>query len=160
MVYSQAAYLMETDVRFGDYELGQPFAAAVEFTNHGLTPAYDVRLYAHLTYEETPFRFTHERAKDISDMPYEVHTHVTGPNGINSQMFAHKADALTREMCEFERTNPLHFWGLVTYTDIFGRERWTEFCYRKLIAGQRGKGEEISFSMTNLHNGADRPETN
>lgn len=159
MMYSQAAYVMVKSLIFEDYILGKRPTATVGFHNTGTTPAYDVRIYPNLDYKTSPFSFTHDEAKDMSetggreDLAYPI---ILGPNGDCATQMVFSPDPLTIDLLELEKREPLHIWGIITYTDIFGRDRWTEFCYRKYILGEIPPGQ-YSLGMNETHNDADKP---
>lgn len=165
MRISEATYITVQDIGFSSYQVGQPVHARIVVENVGHTPAYDFRIWAHLDYRTIPFRFTQEQAKDLSEMTHrgghsgeiigkrEAHPSVMGPTDQNTQDITWLY--LTNEMLVGEKAQPLHFWGLFTYTDIFGRDRWGEFCYVKVIDGET-TSDQYALAMAPHHNDADR----
>lgn len=146
MKYGQAAYLVVEAVRFGGApHLGGRIEVTLNVLNAGNTPAYDVQTWSHITYETKDFAFTHEEAKANSRYPVPI---ILGPHQ-SSDIETISADLSHNE--EQRRTAArgkfLHFWGLITYRDIFNRKRWTEFCFigrtgtnRFHITGENNKG--------------------
>jgi len=126
MRYSQSAYVTVKDVTVL-FENGKPLQFIIRFTNTGTTPAYNMRVYAHVTNEDKPFTFTHEQAKDLKGA--EVSQSILGANGARSHTKL-ISQPLTLGMVNWARQKqPYHIWGITTYTDVFRRKRWTTFCY-------------------------------
>ena len=49
----------------------------------------------------------------------------------------------------------LFYYGHITYTDVFDKERHTYFCYQYGVAPDAGKGVGHSLTMYDEHNDAD-----
>ena len=157
MMYSQSAYVSVGEIVFEGYRIGERPNAMVKVYNTGTTPAYNVLVFAHLYYKKHPFFFTHTEVQDWSDVGRKPFPSVLGPHGDDTTQPIFFDRPLDARLLELEKTQPLHFWGLITYTDIFGRDRWTEFCYRKILLGQVGDGED-SLAMNESGNDADKPD--
>ena len=128
MRYSQSAYITVKDVMTIIEETGKPLEFIVRFVNSGTTPAYHCRVYTHVNNKPRPFRFTHEEAKNLEGRL--ISKSILGANGeIFHQRLSTAPVVLTKDLLQTEKTMPIHFWGIVTYTDVFKRNRWTTFCY-------------------------------
>jgi len=155
MTYSQAAYVKVDKIILYDYQLGEKPCAKIVVHNTGTTPAYNVLLYAHLTYEKHPFSFTHDEAKDMSREGRAPYPSVLGANGDDIKQDVFREFLIPQDYVQ-EQSEPLHFWGLITYVDIFGRERWSEFCYRKIVFGAV-RVDDVSLAMNETNNDCDKP---
>ncbi len=158
MQNDQSAYVMLKEVNSGAFMLGEPVHGRVVVINSGKTPAYDVRIYANLTFEPVPFSFTHEEAKKmVGNEHHTAYPSICEPNGGDMTQDVVWDGVLNDKGLEMEAKGALYFWGLITYIDIFSRDRWTEFCYRKHLKGQRS-GVEPYLALNETNNNADRPE--
>jgi len=151
------AFVMPRLINVFPFVIDKKLRARIVIVNSGPTPAYDVNIYAHLAFKTYPFSFTHDEAKDMTDAgsPPERPSAI-GPNGDTKTQDVF-GFPLTQAMLHQEKETPLHFWGLITYTDIFGNERWSEFSYRKFKMGIIAENE-ICVAENEEGNDADRPK--
>ncbi len=157
MIISQTAYVMVKKLVFEDFMLGKHPTITMILHNTGQTPAYEVRVYPHFDNKKRPFSFTKAEAVDMKD-PFgqEIYPIALGPNGDDTTQPVFMPVPVTEAILKFEKVQPFHFWGLITYVDIFGRDRWTEFCYWKFVPGEIKPGES-SLAMNESNNDTDKP---
>jgi hypothetical protein len=128
MRYSQSAYITVKDVVTSNEKMGEPLEFLIRFVNSGTTPAYKCRVYLHINNQRRPFKFSHEQAKNLKGM--RISTAILGANGEIFHQRLHTAPVvLSPDLLATEAQMPIHIWGIVTYMDVFKRDRWTTFCY-------------------------------
>ena len=127
--YSEAAYIAIKDGLLIQFGPNQITVAKLWYTNAGNTPAYNVRLYGHLNLAE---RFLvpveHDKLKEGYD-GLEMSQDLVAPNGERTHTIASRGP-LTEPLFQEIKAGRFRFyvWGIITYEDIFGRQRWTTFC--------------------------------
>jgi hypothetical protein len=146
MQYSHSAYLTIQSVSLNKWDVGDRVEVALKLVNAGTTPAYEVRIYGHISQKAVPFEFARDTALNIGgEIPGRG---IIGPNGDTSHQLLYSKDAVNDEMITKEKSNPLHVWGIIIYCDIFKRERWTEFCYVR-------QPNSVQFAVSPNNNQAD-----
>jgi hypothetical protein len=162
MQNAQSAYIVVRHVHASSYRLGKPFVIAMDVVNTGNTPAYNVQVFAHLDYQTVPFKFTQAQAK--KNPLKAAHPATIGPNGdVIGTQFVMTQEVTGDDLKKEKDSVRVHFWGIITYEDVFGRDRWTEFSHRKIYRGQVEIMDspvrmEVEIGMNSDNNKADYPK--
>lgn len=136
MRYGDAAYVGIATVAMDT--VGEKIRARLKIINSGNTPADNVVSYCHLTVRNRPLPlFTLADAKKDIEDERASRTQIP-PNGgvIFQDLFS--ATRLSEKVSRLlnESDDRVFVWGMVTYDDVFGRRRWTKFCFEQ-VAGSR-----------------------
>jgi hypothetical protein len=151
--YSEAAYIAITDASLVQFGEGLPTVCRMFYTNAGNTPAYNVRTYGHINLWERPMiPADQDKLKDIAGV--ECSQHLIAPSGVRDHIVTVQAP-LTALLFQQIEEGKLRFyvWGIITYEDIFGRERWTTFCHMQI-------GPSTALYGCGSNNDADREGAN
>lgn len=126
--YSEAAYVtVDVAEMLKKLTVGKPILSLVRFVNSGNTPAYDLCIYGHISFEKDGFYFTDQKAMDVGgETPSKS---ILGGHGNTVSQYV-STGVVDKENFEAVIRNKLkaHVWGIVLYRDIFKRNRWTRFC--------------------------------
>jgi len=124
MQYGQAAYMV---VQGGNVSIDKQAAAVITFVNGGNTPAYQFEISVNSGFRDGPIP---------SPMPplvlpktAEFSKAIIAPHGtVNS--FHTNDRIITPDDLKLitNKTVRFYIWGILTYEDIFKRQRWTTFC--------------------------------
>lgn len=101
-------------------------AAMIVIKNSGQTPAYDVVHYGNICLRE------YQPSPDLPPQHYiPTATKVAMPPDGKTSKFVNMLQPLTNEEIDQLRigTHALYFYGKITYKDIFGKKRFTNFRY-------------------------------
>jgi len=129
--YGQSAYITVKSIGLTKFNIGELIEAQVVFVNTGNTPAYQVDSFTKGGMRREPFTFS------ISDLVKESPDDGIKSGGIlgarqDTYTQIVKSRALLTDIgIEREKHLPYHVWGVVFYTDIFKRRRWTQFCFQR-----------------------------
>lgn len=133
MEYAEAAYVTVLQVKMTKKNiLGEHAQAKILFGNFGNTPAYNLSTYGHMDLKPIGFKFTDQEAFDTGSS--NVSKTILGGRGATTIQTLNSRKPLTPELFAVIEQHRLvvHVWGIVTYTDIFKRERWTRFCFSEI----------------------------
>jgi hypothetical protein len=133
--YSEAAYIAITDASLIQFGGNKVTVCRMFYSNTGNTPAYNVRVYGHMSLWDRPLiPKDHEKLKDIG--PAESSQHIIAPNGVRDHVIS-TMTPLSASNLQFIQNGSHRFyiWGIITYEDIFRRERWTTFCHMQVGGG-------------------------
>jgi len=100
-----------------------------ELKNTGNTPAYDIRIFGHLDYKPMAFIFTQSEA--IETVVHQPTPSMLGRDEVGNNTLGFYSETVSIDDYEIKAAQDefLHYWGVITYQDVFGRKRWMEFCY-------------------------------
>jgi len=128
MRYAYAAYVTADQAWLTQpVVVGKRVEAAVIFKNNGSTPAYNVRVVGHISFRPQGFTFTRsEASSNFQNSPPMI----LGARGqpITCPVLSGVADD---ELIRLIKVHGLfvHVWGILLYTDVFKRDRWTQFSF-------------------------------
>jgi hypothetical protein len=134
--YSEAAYIAIKDGLLIQFGPNQTTVAKMFYTNAGNTPAYNVRIYGHMNlWERALVPTEHDKLKEGFG-GVEISQDLIAPNGERTHTLKSRG-ALTDQLFQEIQAGRLRFyvWGIITYEDIFNRQRWTTFCSMQIGGG-------------------------
>jgi hypothetical protein len=140
MEYAEAAYVTVLQVQMTKKMiLGEHAQTKILFGNFGNTPAFNLGTHGHMDLKPIGSQFTDQEA--LATGPGNVSKTILGGRGATTMQTFNSGMPLTPELLAVIEQHKLvvHVWGIVTYTDVFKRERWTRFCFSEI--GNSGEFE-------------------
>lgn len=130
-LYAQSAYITVAGITMTKFNVGELIEVTIVFTNSGNTPAYNINTYTKAGTRKEPFQFTIQEVVNVNSRETSgiASSGILAPNGDSTKQVIQSRIPLTQASFHLLKVQPYHAWGVVSYQDIFKRERWTQFCY-------------------------------